>query len=47
MEEFDKFICDNDLFEVMTSNGIFSWHNKREGFLQIAEKIDRFLIAKA
>ena len=47
MEEFDNFIYDNDLSEVRSSNGIFSWFNKRDGFLQIAEKLDRFLIAKA
>lgn len=47
MEDFDNFITENDLFEVATSNGMFSWNNRRVGFLQIKERLDRFLLVEA
>ena len=47
MEEFDNFITTNDLVEIETSNGCFTWHNRRDGFLQIVEKLDRFLVLQA
>ena len=44
MEEFDNFITTNELFEIEMSNGCFNWHNRGDGFLKIAEKLDRFLV---
>ena len=47
MEEFDNFIIVNELFEIGMRNGCFTWHNRRDGFLQIAEKFDRFIVSQA
>lgn len=39
------FIQTNWLVDVPSSNGIFTWSNKREGSQQIASRLDRFLIS--
>lgn len=40
-----NFINSNWLMDVPTSNGIFTWKNKRVGEQQIASRLDRFLIS--
>eukprot|EP00253_Pinus_taeda_P009705 PITA_09705 len=40
-----NFINSNWLMDVTTSNGIFTWTNKRAGAQQIASRLDRFLIS--
>ena len=40
-----NFIINNWLIDIPTSNGIFTWTNKREGIQQIASRLDRFLIS--
>eukprot|EP00253_Pinus_taeda_P004450 PITA_04450 len=40
-----NFIHNNWLVDVPTSNGLFTWTNKREGSQQIASHLDRFLIS--
>lgn len=32
------------LVDIVTSNGLFSWNNKRGGESQVASKLDRFII---
>lgn len=44
MQDFVAFVHDNDLYDVVPQNGMYTWMNKRDGFLQIAERLDRFLI---
>ena len=39
------FIENNWLVDVPSSNGIFTWSNKREGSQQMASRLDRFLIS--
>eukprot|EP00253_Pinus_taeda_P010679 PITA_10679 len=39
------FINSNWLMDIPTSNGIFTWTNKRAGVQQIASRLDRFLIS--
>jgi len=39
------FINNNWLIDIPTSNGIFTWTNKRTGPQQIASRLDRFLIS--
>lgn len=45
MEDFVAFINDKDLFDVILSKGTFAWNNKRDGFCQITERLDRFLVS--
>jgi len=40
-----NFINNNWLIDIPTSNGLFTWTNKREGLQQIASRLDRFLIS--
>lgn len=42
---FQNFVTRNGLLEVKHSNGAFTWTNHRQGFLNIAEKLDRFFLA--
>eukprot|EP00253_Pinus_taeda_P021755 PITA_21755 len=39
------FIQDNWLIDILTTNGIFTWTNKRSADLQIASRLDRFLVS--
>ena len=34
------------LVDIVTSNGIFTWNNKRGGESQVASKLDRFIISE-
>jgi len=39
------FIQDNHLMDIPTTNGIFTWTNKRRGTHHIASRLDRFLLS--
>eukprot|EP00253_Pinus_taeda_P013020 PITA_13020 len=40
-----EFIQNNQLIDLQTSNGLFTWTNKRRGPHHIASRLDRFLIS--
>ncbi len=42
---FKEFIQSNQLMDIQTSNGIYTWTNKRSGTQHIASRLDRFLIS--
>lgn len=42
---FKQFLQDNQLMDIPTSNGTFTWSNKRRGAHHIASRLDRFLIS--
>ncbi|XP_057868851.2 uncharacterized protein LOC131075918 [Cryptomeria japonica] len=42
--DFQSFVNDNALFEVAAKGGNFTWTNRRRGFSNIAEKLDRFFL---
>lgn len=44
MDDFRKFVNDNKLIDVVTSNGLFTWSNQRANFTKISERLERFLI---
>eukprot|EP00253_Pinus_taeda_P035742 PITA_35742 len=44
-EGLKEFIQNNHLMDLPTSNGIFTWTNKRRGIHLIASKLDRFLLS--
>jgi len=44
--EFLNFIDNMKLVDTVTSNGIFTWNNKRGGESQVASKLDRFIISE-
>ena len=39
--EFKEWVRVNKLIEIPTSNGVFTWNNRRKDFTYIAEKWDR------
>jgi hypothetical protein len=41
---FKEFIDDNNLLDLETPNGIFTWNNKRGGSNQITSWLDRFIV---
>lgn len=41
-KDFQNFVDRNYLIELHTSNGCFTWTNRRKDFCSIAEKLDRF-----
>eukprot|EP00253_Pinus_taeda_P022907 PITA_22907 len=43
---FQNFLTDMKLVDMETSNGIFTWNNKRGGSTQVASKLDRFIISE-
>lgn len=43
--DFQSFVNANALFEVAAKGGNFTWTNRRRGFSNIAEKLDRFFLA--
>jgi exonuclease III len=45
--DFDSFIDNNNLIDLETPNGTYTWTNRRTGTHQIACKMDRFLISKS
>jgi len=42
---FKDFIRSNQLIDVQTSNGTYTWTNKRRGVHNIASRLDRFLLS--
>eukprot|EP00253_Pinus_taeda_P023386 PITA_23386 len=42
---FKDFIQSNQLIDIQTSNGTYTWTNKRRGIHNIASRLDRFLIS--
>jgi exonuclease III len=45
VEVFSAFIEKTNLVDIRTSNGIFTWNNKRSLHNQVASRLDRFLIS--
>jgi len=43
---FQNFITNMKLVDMETSNGIFTWNNKRGGPTQVASKLDRFMVSE-
>jgi len=43
---FQNFLIMLKLVDLETTNGIFSWNNKRGGASHVASKLDRFLISE-
>eukprot|EP00253_Pinus_taeda_P003074 PITA_03074 len=43
---FQNFLINMKLVDTETTNGTFTWNNKRGGALQVASKLDRFIISK-
>ena len=41
------WVDSNNLVDIPTNNGKFTWNNKRKDFTYIAERLDRFLIKGA
>ncbi|XP_059068682.1 uncharacterized protein LOC131078213 [Cryptomeria japonica] len=44
--DFQTFVDSNALYEVSAKGGNFTWTNRRLGFSNIAEKLDRFFLAR-
>lgn len=42
---FKDFIHENQLMDLQTSNGMYTWTNKRRGPQHIASRLDRFLLS--
>ncbi|XP_059066300.1 uncharacterized protein LOC131857626 [Cryptomeria japonica] len=42
--DFNHWINRNSLLEIQTADNAFTWNNRRKGFYNIAEKLDRFFI---
>eukprot|EP00253_Pinus_taeda_P034473 PITA_34473 len=42
---FRNYIQNNHLMDIHTSNGVYTWSNKRRGSQHIASRLDRFLIS--
>lgn len=43
---FQNFITNMKLVDMETSNGIYTWNNKRGGHTQVASKLDRFIVSE-
>ena len=43
---FQNFITNMKLVDMETSNGIFTWNNRRGGPTQVASKLDRFMVSE-
>lgn len=42
--DFNHWINRNSMLEIQTADNAFTWNNRRLGFCNIAEKLDRFFI---
>ena len=40
--DFNNWFANNNLIDLPTFDGIYLWNNRRVGFSQIAERLDRF-----
>lgn len=45
IQDLKDLVEDNGLVECATSNGTYTWTNKRRGFTRILERLDRFFIS--
>lgn len=45
MDDFNSFVHNNVLLDVQLVKDTYTWTNKRWDFLQIAVRLDRFLIS--
>lgn len=43
-KDFLEFVEKNHLLDIVPKNGVFTWTNRRSGFTNIAERLDRFLV---
>ncbi|GLJ39721.1 hypothetical protein SUGI_0811990 [Cryptomeria japonica] len=43
-KDFLDFVEKNHLLDIVLKNGIFTWTNRRVGFTNIVERLDRFLV---
>ena len=43
---FQNFLIDMRLVDLETTNGTFTWNNKRGGASQVASKLDKFIISE-
>eukprot|EP00253_Pinus_taeda_P003926 PITA_03926 len=46
MEEFNEMITYQRLVDIPTTNGVYTWNNRRGGKTQIASRLDRFLLSE-
>jgi len=46
-EKFNSMIHQLNLVDVRTTNGVFTWNNKRIGEHVVASRLDRFLLSKS
>ena len=46
MQDFTDLITDMNLVDVQTTNGKFTWNNRRGGIHQIASRLDRYLVSE-
>ena len=47
IQDFSSFVEDNNLSDIFLDNGLYTWTNRRIGFLEIAERLDRFLFSQS
>ena len=45
LQDFNCFVDNNNLMDIHSKNGSFTWTNKRSGFAHIAARLDRFLLS--
>ncbi|GLJ15842.1 hypothetical protein SUGI_0261440 [Cryptomeria japonica] len=43
-KDFSEFVEKNHLLDIVPKNGVFTWMNRRVGFTNIVERLDRFLV---
>ena len=46
IEDFTNFVDNNGLMDIPPSQGMYTWSNRRDGFAQIAVRLDRFLLSQ-
>eukprot|EP00253_Pinus_taeda_P022615 PITA_22615 len=46
MEAFGDWIAEQRLVDIQTTNGIYTWNNRRGGRHQIASRVDQFLMSE-
>ena len=46
MQDFTNLIVNTNLVDVPTTNGKFTWNNRRGGTHQVASHLDRFLVSE-
>ena len=47
IQDFSSFVEDNNLSDILPMNGLYTWTNRRIGFLEIVERLDRFLFSQS